>query len=79
MVWTLTCVNLATPFQKAIDCGFVSACIFRKSEKPHYHAGMTDGLILTGVALLLTGCAWIYLVVHNRKKARGGHLFTYRA
>lgn len=96
MVWTLTCINLATPLQKAIGCGFVvgmgniggfiSAWIFRTSQKPKYHAGMTDGLILTCVAFFLTGLAWLYITMHNKKKTSsddkaesGAKVFLYRA
>lgn len=82
MVWTLTCVNLATPLQKAIGCGFVvgignvggfvSAWIFRNSQKPKYHAGMTDGLILTCMSFALSGFAWGYIVMHNKKRRNTG-------
>lgn len=77
MVWTLTMLNLATPFQKAIGCGFVigvgnvagfvSAWIFRLSEAPFYEDGMTDGLILTCVAAGLTAATWAYIKWHNKK------------
>lgn len=77
MVWTLTTLNLATPFQKAIGsgfvigvgnvAGFVSAWIFRLSEAPYYTSGMTDGLILTCVAAGLTAVTWVYIVAHNKK------------
>lgn len=80
LVWTMTCVNLATPFQRAVGGGFVvglgnvggfvSAWIFRSSQKPRYHAGMTDALVLTCLAFLLTGFAWVYMVVHNRRLSR---------
>lgn len=101
MVWTLTCVNLATPLQKAVGCGFVvgignvggfiSAWIFRNSEKPKYHSGMADGLILTCVAFLLTGLAWAYIMFHNKKRndkkseskdldlVSSGQVFVYRS
>lgn len=102
MIWTLTSINLNTPLQKALGSGFVigigssggfvSAWIFRSSGKPKYHAGMMDGLILTCIALVLTGLAWLYIVVHNkRKKAShkkksgtsecsvGDQVFMYRA
>lgn len=78
MVWTMTCVNLATPFQKAIGGGFVvglgnvggfvSAWIFRSSQKPKYHTGMMNALILTCIAFFLTGFAWVYIVVQNNKR-----------
>ncbi|KAK6836900.1 hypothetical protein PG987_007395 [Apiospora arundinis] len=81
MVWALTCLNSATPFQKAFGSafvigvgnvgGFISAWIFRSSEAPHYTAGMTDGLILTCVAAGLTVVAWCYIVWHNRKNVLG--------
>ncbi|KAK7995590.1 hypothetical protein PG990_014363 [Apiospora arundinis] len=81
MVWALTCLNSATPFQKAFGSafvigvgnvgGFISAWIFRSSEAPHYTAGMTDGLILTCVAVGLTVVAWCYIVWHNRKNVLG--------
>ncbi|KAK7993304.1 t-complex 1 subunit alpha [Apiospora arundinis] len=81
MVWALTCLNSATPFQKAFGSafvigvgnvgGFISAWIFRSSEAPHYTAGMTDGLILTCVAAGLTVFAWCYIVWHNTRNVLG--------
>lgn len=77
MVWTLTCLNLATPFQKAIGSGFVigvgnvagfiSAWIFQTAEAPYYVAGMRDGLILTCVAAGVTAVTWVYIEWHNRR------------
>lgn len=64
MLWALTCLNAATPFQKALGSAFVigvgnvgnfvSAWIFRSSEAPRYTAGTTTGLVLTCVAAGLT-------------------------
>ncbi|ORY63468.1 major facilitator superfamily domain-containing protein [Pseudomassariella vexata] len=77
MIWALTQLNSATPFQKALGSafvigvgnvgGFVSAWIFRSSEAPHYSAGMTDGLILTCVATGLIIVAWVYMKMANRR------------
>lgn len=77
IIWNLTLVNLPTPYQKAIGCGFVvgignlggftSAWLFRTSQAPHYHAGMTDSLIFTLVSFALIASAWIYIKLSNKK------------
>ncbi|KAH8887855.1 MFS general substrate transporter [Thozetella sp. PMI_491] len=76
MIWTMTLVNLPTPFQRAIGCGFVvgignvasfiSAWIFRTSEAPRYRPGMTDGLILTCLCVLLVALSWVYIEWKNK-------------
>lgn len=78
MIWTMTLVNLSTPFQRSIGCGFVvgvgnvagfiSAWIFRASEAPRYQAGMMDGLIMTVVSVVLVVAAWVYITLNNRDK-----------
>ncbi|KAH8666805.1 major facilitator superfamily domain-containing protein [Xylariales sp. PMI_506] len=80
MIWTMTLVNLPTPFQRSIGCGFVvgignvagfiSAWIFRSSEAPRYHSGMQDGLILTSISVGLVLAAWAYIAYHNGKVDR---------
>jgi hypothetical protein len=82
MIWTMMLVNLPTPFQRAIGCGFVvgvgnvagfiSAWIFRTSEAPRYRAGMEDGLIMTIVAALMLAGTWVYIIVHNEKIGKDG-------
>lgn len=81
MIWTMTLVNLPTPFQRAIGCGFVvgvgnvagfvSAWIFRTSQAPRYRAGMQDGLIMTIVAAAMLAGAWAYMVGQNRRAGKG--------
>ncbi|KAK8078781.1 MFS general substrate transporter [Apiospora phragmitis] len=78
MLWALTCLNAATPFQKAFGSAFVigvgntgnfvSAWIFRSSEAPRYTAGMTTGLVLTCVAAGLAVVAWGYIIWYNRSR-----------
>jgi MFS family permease len=63
LLWNLTLLNLPSPFQKAIGCGFVvgvgnvggfiSAWLFRTNQAPKYYNGMTDSLISTLVSLAL--------------------------
>lgn len=82
MIWTMMLVNLSTPFQRAIGCGFVvgignvagfiSAWIFRMSEGPRYRAGMEDGLIMTIAAAVMLAGSWIYMVVRNKSTGKGG-------
>jgi MFS family permease len=77
LLWNLTLVNLPSPFQKAIGCGFVvgignvggfiSSWLFRTSQAPHYHTGMTDSLIFTLVALGLVAFAWVFITISNRR------------
>ncbi|KAK7964402.1 hypothetical protein PG988_011376 [Apiospora saccharicola] len=77
MLWALTCLNAATPFQKAFGSAFVigvgnagnfvSAWIFRSSEAPRYTAGMTAGLVLTCVAAGLMVVTWGYIGWYNRR------------
>ncbi|KAH8657924.1 major facilitator superfamily domain-containing protein [Xylariales sp. PMI_506] len=77
MIWSLTQLNLATPFQKALGSafvigigntgGFVSAWMFRSTQAPHYTSGMTDGLIITIVAAGLTIVTWGYIHFDNRR------------
>jgi hypothetical protein len=79
ILWNLTLSNLPTPFQKAIGCGFVvgignvggfaSAWMFRTSQAPHYHSGMTDSLIITLISAALIAAAWVYIQVSNKKTA----------
>lgn len=81
MIWTLTLLNSATPFQRAIACGFVvgignvagfiSSWLFRTSQAPHYRDGMTDSLILTAVGVALLVSTWVFIVVHNRREQNG--------
>ncbi|KAH8817267.1 major facilitator superfamily domain-containing protein [Xylogone sp. PMI_703] len=78
IIWNLTLVNLSTPFQRAIGCGFVvgignlggftSAWLFRTSQAPHYHDGMTDSLIFTLVSAALIASAWIYISFSNKAR-----------
>jgi MFS family permease len=80
MIWNLTLLNLATPFQRAIGVGFVvgignvsgyiSSWVFRTSEGPWYKYGMTVGLIVTCVAAGLLLATWGYILHHNRKLDR---------
>ena len=80
LLWNLTLINLPTPFQKAIGCGFVvgignvggftSAWLFRTSEAPHYYQGMTDSLIFTVVSAVLIAAACIYIAVANKRSAK---------
>jgi uncharacterized membrane protein YfcA len=80
LLWSLTLLNLPTPFQRAIGCGFVvgignvggfmSAWLFRTSEAPHYRAGMTDSLIFTLVSAGLIGFAWVYITFANKRSAK---------
>ena len=94
LLWNLTLVNLPTPFQKAIGCGFVvgvgnvggfmSAWLFRTSEAPHYHKGMTDSLIFTLVSLALVAGAWGWISFANKKAITekdkaNGQVLRYRA
>jgi MFS family permease len=76
MIWSLTLLNLATPFQRAIGVGFVigignvsgyiSSWIFKADQAPWYRYGMTVGLILTCVAAGLLLVTWAYMASHNR-------------
>jgi MFS family permease len=78
MIWALTCLNLATPFQKALGTafvigignvgGFVSAWIFRSSEAPYYVNGMTTAMIITCVAAGLTIVAWAGIEWSNSRQ-----------
>jgi sugar phosphate permease len=80
LLWNLTLINLPTPFQRAIGCGFVvgignvggftSAWLFRTSQAPHYHDGMTDSLIFTVVSAGLIIFAWVYIVFANKQSER---------
>lgn len=78
MIWTMTLVNLPTPFQRSIGCGFVvgigntasfvSAWIFRTSQAPtHYRAGMRDGLIMTAVSVVFVLLTWAYISWRNKR------------
>ena len=80
MVWNLTLLNLATPFQRAIGVGFVvgvgnissyiAAWVFRSSEGPAYRYGMTVGLILTCVAAVLLFFTAVCVVYQNKRLDR---------
>lgn len=79
LLWSLTLNNLSTPFQRAFGCGFVvgvgnvggfaSSWMFRTSQAPHYHSGMTDSLIMTLVSAGLVAAAWVYIEFSKKKAA----------
>ncbi|TGO48601.1 hypothetical protein BOTNAR_0467g00080 [Botryotinia narcissicola] len=77
LLYSLPMINSATPYQRAIAAGFVigignvggfaSSWLFRTSQAPHYHEGMTDSLIMTLVALALMAFAWLYIIIANKR------------
>lgn len=77
LLYSLPMINSATPYQRAIAAGFVigignvggfaSSWLFRTSQAPHYHEGMTDSLIMTLVALALMAFAWLYITIANKR------------